>query len=100
MRQFVWSASLIAALSACATPGERTAIGAGGGAAVGAGVGAIAGGGEGAAIGAIVGGGAGGAVGNYLRKQAQELQAGADPRGTGKGNLGNLQAALLFRHHN
>jgi len=96
MRQFVWSASLIAALSACATPGERTAIGAGGGAAVGAGVGAIAGGWEGAAIGAIVGGVAGGAVGNYLDKQAQELQAVADARRTENGILVNLKSSLLF----
>lgn len=39
--------------------GKRTAVGAGGGAAVGAIVGAIAGGGKGAAIGALAGGGAG-----------------------------------------
>lgn len=39
--------------------GKRSAIGAGGGAAVGAIVGAIAGGGKGAAIGALAGGGAG-----------------------------------------
>jgi hypothetical protein len=39
--------------------GKRTAIGAGGGAAVGAIIGAIAGGGKGAAIGAAAGGGAG-----------------------------------------
>lgn len=39
--------------------GKRTAVGAGGGAALGAIVGAIAGGGKGAAIGALAGGGAG-----------------------------------------
>jgi hypothetical protein len=39
--------------------GKRTAIGAGGGAAVGAIIGALAGGGKGAAIGAVAGGGAG-----------------------------------------
>jgi len=52
MRTLFASALLVVALGACATPGERTAIGAGGGAAVGAGVGALAGGWEGAAIGA------------------------------------------------
>src|SRR6266404_2392953 len=96
MRAFFASALLVVALAACATPGERTAIGAGGGAAVGAGVGAIAGGWEGAAIGAIVGGVAGGAVGNYLDKQAQELQAVADARRTENGILVNLKSSLLF----
>src|SRR5258705_8840554 len=98
MRQLVWSASLIAALSACATPGERTAIGAGGGAAVGAGVGAIAGGWEGAAIGAVVGGVAGGAVGNYLDKQEQELRQISDTRRTEDGILVNLRSSLLFSY--
>ena len=45
--------------------GKRTAIGAGGGAAVGAIVGALAGGGKGAAIGAAAGGGAGTAGAAY-----------------------------------
>ena len=45
--------------------GKRTAIGAGGGAAVGAIIGAIAGGGKGAAIGAAAGGGAGTAGAAY-----------------------------------
>src|SRR5258705_5916118 len=98
MRQLVWSASLIAALSACATPGERTAIGAGGGAAVGAGVGAIAGGWEGAAIGAVVGGVAGGAVGNYLDKQEEELRQISDTRRTEDGILVNLKSSLLFSY--
>jgi len=89
-------AALALALTACATPGERTAIGAGGGAAVGAGVGALAGGWEGAAIGALVGGVAGGAIGNYLDKQAQELQAVADARRTESGILVNLKSSLLF----
>jgi hypothetical protein len=45
--------------------GKRTAIGAGGGAAVGAVIGALAGGGKGAAIGAAAGGGAGTAGAAY-----------------------------------
>jgi outer membrane protein OmpA-like peptidoglycan-associated protein len=96
MRTFFASALLVLALAACATPGERTAIGAGGGAAVGAGVGALAGGWEGAAIGAIVGGVAGGAIGNYLDKQAQELQAVTNARRTENGILVDLKSSLLF----
>jgi len=96
MRRFGVVAVLAVALASCATPGERTAIGAGGGAAVGAGVGAIAGGWEGAAIGALVGGVAGGAIGNYLDKQAQELKAVADARRTETGILVDLKSSLLF----
>jgi outer membrane protein OmpA-like peptidoglycan-associated protein len=96
MRTFFASALLVVALGACATPGERTAIGAGGGAAVGAGVGALAGGWEGAAIGALVGGVAGGAIGNYLDKQAQELQAVTNARRTENGILVDLKSSLLF----
>jgi len=96
MRAFFASALFVVALAACATPGERTAIGAGGGAAVGAGVGALAGGWEGAAIGALVGGVAGGAIGNYLDKQAQELQAVTNARRTENGILVDLKSSLLF----
>jgi len=96
MRTLFASALLVVALGACATPGERTAIGAGGGAAVGAGVGALAGGWEGAAIGALVGGVAGGAIGNYLDKQAQELQAVTNARRTENGILVDLKSSLLF----
>ena len=96
MRRFGMVAILAVALASCATPGERTAIGAGGGAAVGAGVGALAGGWEGAAIGALVGGVAGGAIGNYLDKQAQELKAVADAQRTQNGILVNLKSSLLF----
>jgi outer membrane protein OmpA-like peptidoglycan-associated protein len=96
MHRYVALAALLVVLGACATPGERTAIGAGGGAAVGAGVGALAGGWEGAAIGALVGGVAGGAIGNYLDKQQQELQAVADARRTETGILINLKSSLLF----
>ena len=71
-------------LSACTTPGKRTAIGAGAGAAVGAGAGALiskaTGGkaGTGAIIGGLAGLAAGGALGNYYDKQAKELAAIAD----------------------
>src|SRR5258706_1384030 len=66
MRPFLLVVSAAAVLGACATPEKRTAIGAGGGAAVGAGIGALAGGGAGGAVRALVGGLAGGAVGHYL----------------------------------
>jgi outer membrane protein OmpA-like peptidoglycan-associated protein len=87
---------LVAALAGCATPGKDTAIGAGGGAAVGAGIGALAGGWEGAAIGAVVGGLAGGAIGNYLDKQQQELQEVANAKRTEDGILVDLKSSLLF----
>ena len=57
---------------------KGSAIGGGGGAAVGAGVGALLGGGKGAAwgagIGAIVGGAAGALIGNKMDKQKKELE--------------------------
>ena len=71
-------------ISACTTPGKRTAIGAAGGAAIGAAAGAIishsTGGksGTGALIGGLAGLTAGGALGNYYDKQAKELAAIAD----------------------
>ena len=55
--------------------GQRTAIGAGGGAAFGAIVGALAGGGKGAAIGALAGGGAGTAGAAYTGKRDITLPA-------------------------
>jgi outer membrane protein OmpA-like peptidoglycan-associated protein len=97
MRKFLTCASLIALLGACATPGEKTAIGAGGGAAVGAGIGALAGGWKGALIGAAAGGIAGGSVGNYLDKQAQELkQVAENTKRTENGILVDLKSKLLF----
>ena len=74
--------SLLAA--ACTTPGKKTAWGALGGAAVGAGAGALiahsTGGkaGTGAIIGGLTGAAAGGLLGNYYDKQAKELAAIAD----------------------
>lgn len=79
--------TLIAAsltLAGCATNPDgsyeikRTAIGAIGGAAVGAGIGALVGGkshrGRNAAIGGLTGAVVGGAVGNYMDRQAAELK--------------------------
>lgn len=71
-------------LTACTTPGKRTAIGAGGGAAVGALAGAVIAnntGGKsekGAIYGALAGAALGGALGNYYDKQAKELAQIAD----------------------
>jgi outer membrane protein OmpA-like peptidoglycan-associated protein len=96
MRHFVSLGLVAVVLGACATPGERTAIGGGGGALLGAGVGGLAGGWEGAAIGAVVGGVAGGAIGNYLDKQEQELREVASARRTENGILVNLKSSLLF----
>ena len=97
MRKSLTLIALAGLAAACATPGKRTAIGAGGGAAAGAGVGAIVGGWKGAAIGAAVGGVAGGAVGNYLDKQAQELKEVAETtRRTKDGILVDLKSKLLF----
>lgn len=80
----------------CATPGKRTAIGAGAGAAAGAGIGAIAGGGKGALIGAGIGAAAGGLVGNRLDAQAQEMEKVAETKRTEQGILVNLKNDLLF----
>ncbi len=97
MRKCVTLIGIVSLAAACATPGKRTAIGAGGGAAAGAGVGAIVGGWEGAAIGAAVGGLAGGAVGNYLDKQAEELKEVAETtKRTKDGILVDLKSKLLF----
>ena len=97
MRKYLTLIPLLALAGACATPGKRTAIGAGGGAAAGAGVGAIIGGWKGAAIGAAVGGVAGGAVGNYLDKQAEELKEVAEStKRTKDGILVDLKSKLLF----
>ncbi len=94
----IFNMTLVATLAAaCATPGKRTAIGAGAGAAAGAGVGALVGGWKGAAIGAAVGGVAGGSVGNYLDKQADELKQVAETtKRTRDGIMVDLKSKLLF----
>lgn len=84
MKKTVLLCTALALLSACTTPGKRTAWGAAGGAAVGAGTGAViaksTGGkaGQGAVYGAIAGVLAGGLLGNYYDKQAKELAAIAE----------------------
>lgn len=83
-------------LSGCATPGKRTAIGAGSGAAAGAAIGALTKGWKGAMIGAAAGAVAGGAVGNYLDKQANELAQVAETQRTRDGILVKLKNDLLF----
>lgn len=89
-------------LSACTTPGKRTAWGAAGGAAVGAAAGAIishnTGGksGTGAIIGALTGAAAGGALGNYYDKQAKELAAIADVVKSANGIQVYLKNDILF----
>lgn len=89
-------------LSACTTPGKRTAIGAGAGAAVGAVAGAVIAhntGGKaetGALIGALAGGGTGGLIGNYYDKQAKELAAIADVKKTENGIVVTLKNEILF----
>ncbi len=89
-------------LSACTTPGKRTAWGAAGGAAVGAAAGAIishnTGGksGTGAIIGALAGATAGGALGNYYDKQAKELAAIADVVKSANGIQVYLKNDILF----
>jgi outer membrane protein OmpA-like peptidoglycan-associated protein len=99
-KSVVASALVLSMMGAgCATPGKRTAVGAGAGAIVGAGAGALIGKGwGGAAVGAAAGAVAGGAVGNYLDKQAQELeQAGAPVERTPEGAiLVKMPGDLLF----
>jgi outer membrane protein OmpA-like peptidoglycan-associated protein len=88
---------LMIPLLACATPGEKTAIGAGAGAATGAVVGGALDGWKGAAVGAAVGGVAGGAAGNILDRQAAELkQKDANTKRTADGILVQLKEDLLF----
>lgn len=89
-------------VSACTTPGKKTAIGAGAGAAVGAAAGAIiannTGGksAEGAIYGALAGAAAGGLIGNYYDKQAKELAAIADVKKTENGIEVTLKNDILF----
>ena len=89
-------------VSACTTPGKKTAIGAGAGAAVGAAAGAIiannTGGksAEGAIYGALAGAAAGGLIGNYYDKQAKELAQIADVKKTDNGIEVTLKNDILF----
>jgi outer membrane protein OmpA-like peptidoglycan-associated protein len=85
----------------CTTPGKRTAIGAGTGAAIGGIAGAVIGHqkgetGKGAAIGAAAGAILGGGVGNYLDKQAKELEQLAETKRTENGIITTMKGNLLF----
>lgn len=85
----------------CTTPGKRTAIGAGTGAAIGGIAGAVIGHqsgktGQGAVIGAAAGALLGGGVGNYLDKQAKELEVLAETKRTENGIITTLKSNLLF----
>ncbi|MGK5086095.1 OmpA family protein [Bdellovibrionota bacterium FG-2] len=95
-RILVGLAVLLTLSLGCATPGKRTAIGAGAGAAGGAAVGAIAGGTKGALIGAASGAVLGGVIGNSMDRQAQELEKVAQTKRTEDGILVNLKNDLLF----
>jgi outer membrane protein OmpA-like peptidoglycan-associated protein len=89
-------------LTACTTPGKRTAIGAGVGAAGGALAGAIIAnntGGkseQGAIYGALAGAAIGGGIGNYYDKQAKELAKIADVKKTENGLEVTLKNDILF----
>jgi Outer membrane protein and related peptidoglycan-associated (lipo)proteins len=97
-----FAVSLCVVMSACTSPGKRTAIGAGAGAATGAIVGAVVthntGGNswEGAAYGAAAGAVAGGLLGNYYDKQAKELAAIAEVTKTDEGIKVTLKNEILF----
>ncbi len=89
------------AFTACTTPGERTAIGAGAGVVAGGLAGAIIGhqsgqGDKGALIGAALGGALGGTIGNRMDKQAKELEAIAETRRTDNGLVTKLKSDILF----
>ncbi len=96
------AAMALTGLTACTTPGKKTAVGAGigaaGGAAVGAAIGSKSGkAGKGALIGAAAGALIGGTIGNRLDKQAKELAAaGAETRRTEEGILVNMKGDILF----
>ena len=72
-------------LTGCASDNKRTLMGAGIGAAAGAGIGAVLGKGKGAAIGAVLGAGMGTFIGNRLDKQAKELEKIAETKRTEQG---------------
>ncbi len=89
-------------VSACTTPGKKTAWGAAGGAAVGAAAGAIIAnntGGKsekGAIYGALAGMAAGGLLGNYYDKQAKELAKIAEVAKSDNGIQVYLKNDILF----
>jgi outer membrane protein OmpA-like peptidoglycan-associated protein len=86
----------IGSFTGCASPGKKTAIGAGAGAATGAAIGGLTEGWAGAGVGAAVGGAIGGVFGNLLDKQSNELAKVAETKRTQDGILVNLKNDLLF----
>jgi outer membrane protein OmpA-like peptidoglycan-associated protein len=93
--------SLVVVLSACTTPGKKTAMGTGigavSGAAIGAAAGAIAGDAKKGAIWGAVGGAViGTAVGNRLDKIAKELEAVAETQRTENAVISKLKSDILF----
>ena len=91
----------VAGLFSCATPGDKTAKGAGIGAGAGAALGALFGSqsghaGKGALIGAGLGAALGGIIGNRLDKQAQELEKIAEVKRTENGIIARLKSDILF----
>lgn len=83
-------------LTGCASDNKRTLMGAGIGAAAGAGIGAVLGKGKGAAIGAVLGAGMGTFIGNRLDKQAKELEKIAETKRTEQGLVTKLKSDILF----
>lgn len=102
MKKSILFLCAIALISACTTPGKRTAIGAAAGTAVGIGVGALTAKATGGSVkkGAIIGGAtglvAGGVIGNYYDKQAKELAAIADVTKDENGIKVTLKNDILF----
>ena len=102
MKKSILFLCAVALLSACTTPGKRTAIGAAAGTAIGAGVGALtakATGGsakKGALIGAGAGLATGGLIGNYYDKQAKELAAIEEIKKDENGITVTLKNDILF----
>jgi outer membrane protein OmpA-like peptidoglycan-associated protein len=90
------SFGILVLATACASPGKKTALGAGAGAATGAVIGGATGGWKGAAAGGILGGAIGAGFGNILDKQAQELAQVAETQRTEEGILVQLKNDLLF----
>ena len=94
MKKSILFLCAIALISACTTPGKRTAIGAGVGALTAKATGGSAK--KGALIGAGAGLATGGLIGNYYDKQAKELAAIAEVRKDENGITVTLKNDILF----
>ncbi len=97
MKPVLFGTLAVLTLSSCQYFGDKTLVGAGAGAVIGAGVGVLAGGDDkrNAAIGAVVGAIAGGAVGAYMDKQEEELRRAAQNTGIEVARIGD-QIALTM----